>query len=60
MTDSDGSALTVCEDAVKLSDGGVFRFDLGAIPQSQYGERIAVSESTKVRQVSNWQQFLSC
>jgi len=38
MTDSDGSALAVCEDAVKLSDAGVFRFDLRAIPESQYGE----------------------
>jgi hypothetical protein len=38
MTDSDGSALAVCEDAVKLSDAGVFRFDLRAIPESLYGE----------------------
>jgi hypothetical protein len=38
MTDSDGSALAVCEDAVKLSDAGVFRFDLRGIPESQYGE----------------------
>lgn len=38
MTDSDGSALAVCEDAVTLSDAGVFRFDLRAIPESLYGE----------------------
>ena len=38
MTDSDGSALAVCEDTVKLSDAGVFRFDLRSIPESHYGE----------------------
>ncbi|MEO8594830.1 MAG: hypothetical protein ABI759_16040 [Candidatus Solibacter sp.] len=40
VTDSDGSGLAaVCEDSVKLSDAGVFRFDLRSIPESPYGER---------------------
>jgi len=38
MTDSDGSAFAICENAVTLSDDGVYRFDLRAIPKSQYGE----------------------
>lgn len=38
MTDSDGTASAVCEDAVKLSDAGIFRFDLRPIPESQFGE----------------------
>lgn len=42
MTDSGGGAFAVCEDAVTLSDAGVFRFDLRAIPESQYGENDCV------------------
>ena len=38
MTETEGGALAVCEDTVTLSDAGVFRFDLRAIPESQYGE----------------------
>ena len=40
ITDTDGSALAVCEDDVKVSDAGVFRFDLRAVPESQYGEHV--------------------
>jgi len=38
ITDSEGTALAVCEDTVKLSDAGAFRFDLRPIPESPYGE----------------------
>jgi len=40
MTDSGGSALAVCEDPVKLSEAGVFQFDLRAMPESGDGESV--------------------
>ena len=38
VTGKGSGVLVMCEDAVKVSDDGVFRFDLSGLPQSRYGE----------------------